>query len=162
MVSKVVKSKPKVKCKSGKDNSRKKIFRLIHEPTHWICDIQKCKLINKSVLKQPKMSQLMEESAISKKSVSDEKQPMDITLTLDALENEIVSQKSQKRSSETSNCSSNKKLSFSNVSVFYFNRTLGQSSVPRDGLHPLGMGMKHVDYEKMKVSLYNSNNCDTN
>ena len=107
MVSKVVKSKPKVKCKSGKDNSRKKIFRLIHEPTHWICDIQKCKLINKSVLKQPKMSQFVEESIIvGKKSVPDEKQPMDITLTLDALENEIVSQKSQKRSSETSNCSS--------------------------------------------------------
>ena len=162
MVSKVVKSKPKVKCKVGKDNSKKKIFRLIHEPTHWICDIQKCKLINKSVLKQPRISQLVEEKVISKKPVYDEKQPMDITLTLDALENEIVSQKSHKRISETSTCSSNKKLSFSNVSVFYFNRTLGQSSVPRDGLHPLGMGMKHVDYEKMKVSLYNSNNSDTN
>ena len=159
MVSRQHKSKPKVKCKSlavsRRGVEKKKIYKLIEEPKHWICDIQKCKLINKSVLKQPK--KYVDEACSSSKIESQ----MDITHKLDVLENNIDKIAKKERFSETSTCSSNKKLSFSNVSVFYFNRALGQSSVPRDGFHPLGMTMKHVDYEKMKVSLYNSNNVNS-
>ena len=141
MVSKFTKAKPKGRCKTAK-HEKEKIFRVIEEPSYWIRDIQKCKLLNKSVLKQSK---------VCKPPEDEERQPMDITRTLDALETEIGEKRREQRFSEASaaSSSSGKRLSFSNVSVFYFNRAVGQSSVPRDGQHPLGMGMKHVDYEKV-------------
>ena len=148
MVSKFTKAKPKGRCKTAK-HEKEKIFRVIEEPSFWIRDIQKCKLLNKSVLKQSKVCK-PPEGAVGE---DEERQPMDITRTLDALETEIGEKRREQRFSEasaaSSSSSSGKRLSFSNVSVFYFNRAVGQSSVPRDGQHPLGMGMKHVDYEKV-------------
>ena len=139
MVSKFTKSKPRGRCKVPKKDKEKIIFRVIEEPTHWICDIQKCKLLNKSVLKSSKLKRAHPESEA------------DITTTLESLQNQIVSP----RLSEASSCSgSTKKLSWNNVSVFYFPRAVGASSVPRDGAHPLGLAMKHVDYEKVKLARY--------
>ena len=151
MVSKFTKAKPKGRCKTAK-YEKEKIFRVIEEPSYWIRDIQKCKLLNKSVLKQSKVCKPPASSQVP--GEDEERQPMDITRTLDALETEIGEKRREQRFSEASlasTCSSSgKRLSFSNVSVFYFNRAVGQSSVPRDGQHPLGMGMKHVDYEKVQ------------
>ena len=129
--------------------SRRKLCKLteIEEPVIWIRDIErstKSKRCTKSILKPAVKKQL------------------DITQTLDALQNEIVSKRHQRQSaaSSASTSSSGKKkpgrLSFNNVSVYYFNRALGQSTIPSDGANPLGMDMKHVEHQKMKVSLYNS------
>ena len=118
----------------------RKVCRLVEidSPVSWIRDIERSKIrtekSSKSILKRPG-------------------QQLDITLTLDALENEIVS-KSQVSLRSTSAGKKVGRLSFNNVSVFYFNRSLGQSTVPRWGTHPLGMDMKHVDHQKMKVSQY--------
>jgi len=144
-----IKHKAKHKVNEAKlITKRKKLCRLteIEEPITWIMDLKRCRRkmkCTKSILKPV------------------EKQ-LDITLTLDALENEIVSKRLERPSTASSASTSSSgrrkpgRLSFQNVSVFYFQRALGQSSIPSDGSHPLGMGMKHVDQEKMKVSLYNS------
>jgi len=160
MTPRLQKSTPKVKLKQKKKVDKKVIFNVIDEPIFWIRDIQKCKLINKTVLKRSKEISGKESFETNPgKYENDFKN--DITQKLENLEN-FINNKSRKRSSSSSKASSSKKLSFSNVSVFYFNRTLGQSSVPTDGYHPLGMTMKHVDYEKMKVSMYNSNTENSN
>jgi len=44
-----------------------------------------------------------------------------------------------------------KKLAFSDVSVFFFNRTQGYCSVPRDGGNTIGMDMKHSHQEKRRL-----------
>jgi len=44
-----------------------------------------------------------------------------------------------------------KRLTFSDVSVFYFNRTMGHCSIPRDGGNTIGMDMKHHHLEKRRL-----------
>ena len=123
--------------------SEKLLCRLveIEDPVTWITDIHNCHRIQKS----------------TKSILKTVEKQMDITETLDALKNEIGRKRPSRGPSSSSGKRKSARLSFSNVSVFYFKRELGQSSIPSDGGHPLGMGMKHVEQEKMKVSLYNSN-----
>eukprot|EP00092_Neocalanus_flemingeri_P007011 GFUD01007572.1.p1 GENE.GFUD01007572.1~~GFUD01007572.1.p1 ORF type:complete len:625 (+),score=133.90 GFUD01007572.1:154-1875(+) len=87
----------------------------------------------------------------------------DLTFTLDVLETEIENRKGDQhhqtprkpeRKSGKERPGRPGKLSFSDVSVFYFNRTQGYGSIPRDGVNTIGMDMKHMNHQKMKLSLY--------
>jgi len=44
-----------------------------------------------------------------------------------------------------------KKLAFSDVSIFYFDRTQGYCSIPRDGGNTIGMDMRHSHQEKRRL-----------
>lgn len=46
-----------------------------------------------------------------------------------------------------------KRLTFTDVDVFYFDRTSGHSSIPRDGFNTIGMGMKHSHHENLRFNL---------
>ena len=46
-----------------------------------------------------------------------------------------------------------KRLTFSDVDFFYFNRTAGHSSVPRDGFNTIGMDMTHSHHHNIKFNL---------
>ena len=44
-------------------------------------------------------------------------------------------------------------MTFSDVDFFYFNRTAGHSSVPRDGFNTIGMDMTHSHHHNIKFNL---------
>ena len=44
-------------------------------------------------------------------------------------------------------------MTFSDVDFFYFNRTAGHSSVPRDGFNTIGMDMTHSYHHNIKFNL---------
>ena len=46
-----------------------------------------------------------------------------------------------------------KRLTFTDVNVFYFERTPGHTSIPRDGFNTIGMEMRHSHQEKLKFNL---------
>lgn len=46
-----------------------------------------------------------------------------------------------------------KRLTFSDVDFFYFNRTVGYSSVPKDGFNTIGMDMTHSHHQNLRFNL---------
>ena len=46
-----------------------------------------------------------------------------------------------------------RRLTFTDVDVFYFDRTSGHSSIPRDGFNTIGMEMRHSHHENMRFNL---------
>ena len=46
-----------------------------------------------------------------------------------------------------------KRLTFSDVDFFYFNRTVGYSSVPKEGFNTIGMDMTHSHHQNLRFNL---------